>query len=144
MRYQAPRESWCVWIQLLRELLEMLRAWELLDARPRKRVLHAERSRQEVHVLSCAPGAGGLEQELLRQAQLHGARQRDVHTHEVIGPVGAESGSTDIRQRLLLFLKVFRAFGVFLKVFKALGTPKLVEGCHLTTARIQWLADCQI
>ena len=55
--------------------------------------------------LSCAPGAGGLEQELLRQAQLHGARQRDVHTHEVVGPVGAESGSTDIWDILLVLFR---------------------------------------
>ena len=60
------------------------------------------------------------------------------------GTVGGESGSTDIRELLLVFLKVFRAFGVFSKVFRAFGTPKLVEGCHLTTALVQWLADCQI
>ena len=26
----------------------------------------------------------------------------------------------------------------------AFGTPKLREVCHVTTALIQWLADCQI
>ena len=59
-------------------------------------------------------------------------------------PVDGESGSTDIRELLLVFLKVFRAFGVFSKVFRAFGTPKLVGGCHLTTALVQWLADGQI
>ena len=59
-------------------------------------------------------------------------------------PVGGESGSTEIRELVLLYLKVLRAFGVFLKMFMAFGTPKLVEERHLATALILWLADCQI
>ena len=66
------------------------------------------------------------------------------HAREDIGPVGGESGSTENRALLLVFLKGFRASGLFLRAFRAFGTPKLVEGCHLTTALIQWLADRQI
>ena len=55
-----------------------------------------------------------------------------------------ENESTNIKRHLLVFLKVCKAFGVFLRVFRAFGTPKLVGGCHSTTALIQRLADCQI
>ena len=55
-----------------------------------------------------------------------------------------ESGSADIREFLLVYLKGFREFGVLLRVFRAFGAPKLVEWCHLTPTRLQWLADCQI
>ena len=34
-------------------------------------------------------------------------------------PMGGASGSTDFRELLLLFLKAFRAFGMFLKVCRA-------------------------
>ena len=44
-------------------------------------------------------------------------------------PVGEESGSTDVRERLLVFLKVFTAFGVFLiKSVYGVWNPKTRRG----------------
>ena len=57
-----------------------------------------------------------VEVEALQREEL---RVEAVQVDEQDGPpapVGGESGSTDIRVLLLVFLKVFRAFRVFLKV----------------------------
>ena len=34
--------------------------------------------------------------------------------------------------------------GLYVGAFRAFETPKLVEGCHLTTGLVQGLAECQI
>ena len=64
------------------------------------------------------PAASAPDQTQLRQrisvpAQGYGGRQR--RGPHVRPPVGGDSGSTDIRELLLVFLKVLRAFGVFFK-----------------------------